>query len=318
MEQISNKLLVKYLQNKCTLEEVLLIETWIQQDIQNKFEFIEFKKAWKTSLLANDFDKIDERKAWENINVQLKRERKFNFKQLFGAVAAIALLFYLVYNPNNFDFNFFKSNQTTFVAHQNNASCVLPDGSKVWLYKGSILKYPKKFDEKHRNVSLTGQAYFKVTKKPHKPFHIDLRNTQTTVLGTEFNLNGLADDIELVLTEGSVQFSSPNQTMLLKPNEKIVCNALGNLTKTTNLDLNYNAWKTSILKFNNTLLSKAIKDINTVYHTNITLDGTALNNNKLTIEFNNEKLENILNTLEILYNLKISYLPKNQITLSIP
>lgn len=311
MKQISNQLLVTYLQQKCTTQEVLIVETWIQE---NQQEFIAFKKAWETAMLANELDKIDTHKAWKKI--QPKTKPSFQLKYIFGAVAAIALFFYLAYNPNNISFPFFNSNQLTYIAQTDTDSYVLPDGSKVWLYKGSVLTYPKKFKKDNRNIHLTGQAYFKVTKNPHKPFHVHLKNTKTTVLGTEFNLNGLKENIELVLSEGRVQFTSPIQTMYLKPNEKITCNTLGHLSKKTNIDANYNAWKTKILTFKNTPLPKVIKDINNVYHTHIKVDENTLKNEALTIEFKQEKLDAVLNTLSILYHLKISYPTKNQILLS--
>jgi len=37
---------------------------------------------------------------------------------------------------------------------------VLPDGTKVWLNNAAMLKYPREFSEKERNVYLDGEAYF--------------------------------------------------------------------------------------------------------------------------------------------------------------
>lgn len=40
----------------------------------------------------------------------------------------------------------------------------LPDNSKVWLNENSILKYPEHFTKEKRELHLTGEAYFEVTK----------------------------------------------------------------------------------------------------------------------------------------------------------
>jgi transmembrane sensor len=65
---------------------------------------------------------------------------------------------------------------------------VLPDSSEVFLGAGSKLKFPERFTSKTREISLEGEAFFQVTKNPHKPFIIHTGTVQTKVLGTSFRI----------------------------------------------------------------------------------------------------------------------------------
>lgn len=48
----------------------------------------------------------------------------------------------------------------------------LSDGSRVYLNASSELKYPVLFDEKKREVRLSGEAYFEVAKDSERPFYV--------------------------------------------------------------------------------------------------------------------------------------------------
>lgn len=65
----------------------------------------------------------------------------------------------------------------------------LSDASKVTLAPGSRLTYPANFNnEKNRQVHLTGEAFFDITKDPSKPFLVFAEDIVTKVLGTSFTV----------------------------------------------------------------------------------------------------------------------------------
>ena len=67
----------------------------------------------------------------------------------------------------------------------------LADGTLVYLNAESELQYPVTFIGESREVTLRGEAYFKVTKNNEKPFIVKSEGLSVQVWGTEFNLNTL-------------------------------------------------------------------------------------------------------------------------------
>ena len=100
---------------------------------------------------------------------------------------------------------------------------VLADGSKVWLNAASSLRFPTAFN-KERNVELTGEGYFEVTKNPSMPFHVKVNDLTVEVLGTHFNVNAYADEegVKTTLLEGSVKVSTigGQQSRVIKPGQQ--------------------------------------------------------------------------------------------------
>lgn len=103
----------------------------------------------------------------------------------------------------------------------------LPDGSVVWLNAGSKLTYDKDFGVELREVTLTGEGFFDVTKNKEKPFIINTNSIRIKVLGTAFNVKAYPEDkhTETSLIRGSIEVtirSRPNDKIILSPSEKLV------------------------------------------------------------------------------------------------
>lgn len=65
---------------------------------------------------------------------------------------------------------------------------LLTDGSVVTLEPGSRLQYPRRFVGKQRAVTLSGEAFFEVARRPQQPFVVTTNDFTTTVLGTSFRV----------------------------------------------------------------------------------------------------------------------------------
>ena len=106
---------------------------------------------------------------------------------------------------------------------------VLPDGSKVWLNSASELRYPSAFDSLGREVQLEGEGYFEIAKLTRNnlrvPFRVQSRDQEVKVLGTKFNVNNYANELNCTTTlvEGSVRVTNKkdNKQILLKPDEQL-------------------------------------------------------------------------------------------------
>ncbi|MCC7380153.1 MAG: FecR family protein [Chitinophagaceae bacterium] len=105
---------------------------------------------------------------------------------------------------------------------------ILPDGSLVWLNGGSRIAYDKTFNKGNtREVELTGEAYFDVTKNALKPFIIHTHQMDIKVLGTAFNVKSYPEDktSETSLIHGAIEVTMRQGTgekIILKPKDKLI------------------------------------------------------------------------------------------------
>ena len=65
---------------------------------------------------------------------------------------------------------------TLLTAKGNVGEFTLPDGSRVWLNGESRLKYPAEFSGPTREVALSGEAFFEVSKDSLRPFRVNMDN----------------------------------------------------------------------------------------------------------------------------------------------
>ena len=67
------------------------------------------------------------------------------------------------------------------------AAAVLPDGTKVWLNASTQIVYKPSFWKRERQVDLSGEAYFEVSRNKTKPFVVNSNDVGSScVLGTKF------------------------------------------------------------------------------------------------------------------------------------
>ena len=82
----------------------------------------------------------------------------------------------------------------------------LPDGSQVRLQPGSSLRYAAGLAGPKREVYFSGDAFFRISKNPRRPFLVFTNQVVTTVLGTSFRVLALPGSPNATVTvrEGRV------------------------------------------------------------------------------------------------------------------
>jgi ferric-dicitrate binding protein FerR (iron transport regulator) len=190
------------------------------------------------------------------------------------------------------------------VAQNSTIESKLPDGSSVTLNAGSTLEYPQKFKGSKRTVALKGEAYFNVVHNEDKPFVIEANDIRVKDIGTSFYINTNSSDGqgEVILTSGKVAVyykNTPDKVTILEPGEKAVFSKTEQkIIKTKNDDVNYMAFKTKELIFANTPLGDVVKELNSVYHSNITLKNKKIANYTLSGNYTNLALDAILKIIQ--------------------
>ncbi|HEX8037571.1 MAG TPA: FecR family protein, partial [Chryseosolibacter sp.] len=177
----------------------------------------------------------------------------------------------------------------------------LSDGTVVWLKEGSRLEYPEVFQGKTREVTLTGEAFFDVSKNPGKPFVIHSANFTTRVLGTTFNIKayGNEDSGEVVVVTGRVVVAvnepSPGKAreVVLHPNEKAVYSKKNNSlmeTAAAESEKKIASGKDRLL-FDETSLEDIITVLNATYGVNISVSGETMKRCIVTADLSRETLD---------------------------
>jgi transmembrane sensor len=144
----------------------------------------------------------------------------------------------------------------------------LSDGTQVWLNAGSILTYPVAFSGDSRQVKLSGEAYFEVTRDSKRPFRVYTVHQKICVKGTHFNISAYNDDSETrtTLLEGSVVVTDLASigTKVLYPGQQALSlnNGKNNSLIITNIDTaEAVAWKNGYFQFQDESLQNVLKKI---------------------------------------------------------
>ncbi len=155
---------------------------------------------------------------------------------------------------------------TSFTNDTNTPMAVsLPDGTEVLLQQGGALSYPATYNEQDRRVALAGQAYFEVYKDDGRPFLVNTSATELRVTGTAFNLRVNDQELEVEVSEGSVELRHDGEVV---PITALQC-GLAQIGKKCTImpaeNLNRHAWRTGTLRFDSVPLPVALKTISNNY-----------------------------------------------------
>jgi ferric-dicitrate binding protein FerR (iron transport regulator) len=210
------------------------------------------------TLLAEDFESQFPQQdvvenMWGNImdrKSEIKLENKKSYRVWFSALSAVAAAFLVAigwnYKPES------KLTPVTYHARVSNSKVeltetknstnapvlvTLPDKSTILLHPCSSVSYPENFNKKkNREVYLSGQGFFKVTKNPERPFIVYANEVVTKVLGTSFLIKAFehAPNVEVEVRTGKVSVFAvhPDSQMdedfpsasaiIVTPNQKIL------------------------------------------------------------------------------------------------
>jgi len=304
-------LLTRFLADEVSPEEKKQVLDWKVSLPENEKLFQELQDVWiamDTTSLRNE---IDIKAEWKHLQAQLNntsipKSKKISASFLMRIAAAIFIAFGLYYFGQEL-----LSEKLVKTASTETSEVILPDGSKVTLNAGSKLSYKHNFGKEKRIVSLVGEAFFEVKKNPGWPFIIQLGDAEIKVLGTSFNVKAYknADKIEVTVAEGMVSLYEKNREekkVVAGKGEKAVYNKeLKIVKKQMNEDTNYISWKTKYIIFNNESLVNIASTLSNVYHINIVIQNSALNNCKITTNFDNKDLDTVLKILKSTLDISI-------------
>lgn len=238
-------LLTKRLSGEISPEEDIELQQAIEQQVDFKQISAELTTYFENEegvdkVSINTNEKL--KKTWEMIvlaenegfvpQYEYKEVIKSGFSRSY--LLKIAAVFLMLLGCTFIAYNFLNRPRPLAFYTLNTAADkvfkTLDDGTKVYLNRGSSIRYNHDFGKEKREIFLDGEAFFDVTKNSTMPLFIHVRNLNIEVKGTAFNVIAYQENpnIEVSLIRGLVEITSnldKDSRVLLKPNEKLIAAA---------------------------------------------------------------------------------------------
>lgn len=220
MNNLSEEIIAKFLMGKCTEEELIQVNLWIKESDENARKLFRMEEIYhlgkeKHTVSPKRMNQA-ERSLYKRLAIEEAKQNRTLAIHRWMKYAAIITVILLTGTGITYWIgqNALINNKMIAVASEGNVEeIVLPDGTKVWLNQSAVLKYPREFSDKERNVYLEGEAYFEVTKNKAKPFIVQSEAMQVRVLGTTFNFKSskACKSAEATLIEGEIEVKGNNE-----------------------------------------------------------------------------------------------------------
>lgn len=278
--------------------------------------------------LLKAMKEVDKEKGYKRFMAYISRERESRTKQLWMRVRWVAAVLIPILLVANIGLEFAKKTfplsapyvyEPVEVVAMNGAKvfCRLPDSSKVWLRSGTKLVYDKNMAAAaERRVQIEGEAYFDVHTNPQKPFYVQLKHLDIKVTGTEFNCStDYQNALRVTLTEGHVemlQHAKNGKVTLaaLMPGQYFDYNVERNSFRVEEIDVRKQiGWKDNYMLFENDLMSDVIESISHWYGVEIILADKEIAQMRFTAHFEDLRLNQVIDILELSSNLSSVYRP---------
>lgn len=312
-------LLQKYQNGQCTDAELAFIDSYIESSAKSETQEPDAKLINKTfAHIIHAIDTHDQRSL-----------RRKNVLVITLRIAATLFLFIsaglVLYQGRNSLRDLIDPVSYTNItaAKGRNVTAKLPDGSVVILNQESKLTYSTRFNEQLREVSLYGEAFFKVKKDKTRPFIVHSGKLTTKVLGTSFNIEAypFTNKIAVALITGKIWIQAKSSSrrdvnIILNPNQALSYDILSGETEKQNVNNaeNFIAWKDGKIKFSNTRLEEAVRRLNVTFRSKIEIFDPYLKSQRIYGEFgSDDSVTEVVNNLCLLTKAKYMTKPGGKI-----
>ena len=304
-----HKILNKYFQGIASNKEEELLENFYQDRLQNSRGI----ESW--SLEEKEEARLRMQKHLKN-QVRSSPQNRFIIPKSKWGIASVIIVaigisiwfsdFTSMDNtsPNRADY------MTKVSARGQKLTVRLSDGSIVKLNSESKIIYPQSFENtSSREIQLTGEAFFEVTKDETKPFVITSGELVTSVLGTSFNIKAYPKEetISVTVATGRVRVETKTNSLskqmeILTPGQQGFFDKKNTDLMKSEVDLEkFLSWKDNKIVFDDLPFIEAITILERWFDQEITFeDPQDAADCYISGKFENESLDNILDGLKFL------------------
>lgn len=256
----NEKEILKWLNNELSSKEI--------EDLKQSEDFETLEKiAHYASQLKTP--KVDAHAALEafkarNHSKKETKVRTLNFKTFYRAAAVLVVLLTSAY------FLFFNNTTSFETQIAQTKTFMLPDNSEVILNSASKLTFNEKKWSDKRDLTLEGEAFFKV--KKGQTFSVHTTAGVVKVLGTQFNVKERKNYFEVNCYEGLVSVTCNNETVKLPPGKTFrVIN--GTIENVEDFTAKNPSWIQHESSFNSIPLDQVIAELERQYDLKIKVEG---------------------------------------------
>jgi|HigsolmetaAR201D_1030396.scaffolds.fasta_scaffold00906_7 transmembrane sensor len=243
-------------------------EAWLAEHPANARAFERVASAWQSfgiqpldpELLTMRRDALDRFHAAQATTKARNAQRQM----IFGLVAAVTLVAILVslwvgFAPDTYE-----------TALGERRVVVLQDGSSVSL--DSQTRVEVRYSGGKRELRLVrGRARFSVAHDARRPFTVDVANRKVVATGTEFSVELLSSQVQVILYEGSVEVlreaaargQESRQRTQLTPGRALIASIHGDSIELRGVDRAASlAWEAGQISFDDETLATAVERMN--------------------------------------------------------
>ena len=270
---------------------------------------------------------IDTAKNWRKLSrriaVDKYRGKLWTFTRSISAILVIPLVITsIVLLKDKMDYENRPVEQVTISSARGIVTkIILPDESEVWLNSGSTLSYPKLFTGTVRSVSLSGEAYFRVSADKANRFVVSTdKGLSVSAYGTEFNVCAYGDEqtIDATLVSGNMEVniasSEKSDAVKIGREQQISFDKKSGLFAVKNISIAVEtSWKDGKMIFRRANMDEVIRRLSRHYNVDIRLEDAELQDYEYSATFTTETLEEILYLLETSAPIKCKMLYPEQV-----
>lgn len=311
MEKIDYiQLFDKFLLKQASTEEIQVLIQWLKsegsfQDWADE-EWNAAASEMDTKLQRKLFGQIKEKISQIDRTCLPEKENRPRKFYLWSARVASVILLLLMTGLSVYYYTMSQMimpDMIVSVEKGQKANVVLPDGSKVWVNSDSKLIYGSRFTSNERILKLEGEAYFEVTPDKNRPFIVETENFSVKALGTSFNIKAYKEDswASTVLMTGKVKVQSESEMFILEPNQRISFDrTTGKMDKSNVADAtDFSGWMYNTLSFDAETFEDIVQTLQRLYNTRIIFESESLKKYRFTGSPSNTSLESILQILSL-------------------
>ncbi|MDR1676483.1 MAG: FecR domain-containing protein [Tannerella sp.] len=293
------ELFEKYMAGEASQEERECMQQWLEADEKNRKEFVALRTLYDITLAHMPGD----RRHVSPLQPADRAARPWReWLKIAAAILITLTCSHYFFHPAPAKDE--ATMQTLYVPTGQRAELTLADGTKVWLNSQTTFTFPDCFSTTSREVFLEGEAYFEVTHDETKPFAVHAKSYEIRVLGTEFNVSAYNNpyaSFEASLLKGSIEviFPDSNQTVKITPGY-CVYEKDCRLATGSIPDYDHFLWKKGIVSFENERMEDILNQLQLYYDVEIRNENPSIKDLRYTGKFRTKDgIDHVLNVLRI-------------------